>query len=77
MQLRDAKAGLSALVDAAEKGEPTIITKHGRPAAMVVPIEQGNRLYADENSRFIEHLLAFPGGIEIERNDSQLRDFEF
>lgn len=31
MQLREAKASLSALVEAAENGEPTVITKHGKP----------------------------------------------
>src|SRR5262244_473651 len=38
--LRDAKASLSAVIEAAERGEATTITKHGRPAAVVVPVEQ-------------------------------------
>jgi prevent-host-death family protein len=38
IQLRDAKAILSALVDEAEKGKLTVITRHGRPAAMLVPM---------------------------------------
>ena len=33
LQLREAKTTLSAVVEAAEHGEPTTITKHGRPAA--------------------------------------------
>ena len=40
MQLREAKAKFSALVEAAENGETTIVTKNGRPAAMVVPVEE-------------------------------------
>lgn len=39
MQLREAKAKLSKLVEAAERGEATVITKHGRPAAKIVPID--------------------------------------
>ena len=33
--LRDAKASLSAVVEAAERGEATTITKHGKPAGVV------------------------------------------
>ena len=33
VQLREAKARLSALVDAAERGEATTITRHGTPEA--------------------------------------------
>ena len=32
VQVRDAKARLSALIEAAERGEPTTITRHGRPS---------------------------------------------
>jgi len=42
MQRKDAKAArnqLPALLDAAEKGRSTIITRHGRPVAALVPIE--------------------------------------
>jgi antitoxin Phd len=46
LRLRDAKASLSAVVDAAEHGEATTITKHGRPAAVVVPVEDARQLYA-------------------------------
>jgi len=45
LQLRDAKASLSAVVASAERGQPTIITRHGHPSAMVVPMEQGERLF--------------------------------
>lgn len=36
LQLRDAKAQFSAVVDAAEKGEATVVTRHGTPVAVVV-----------------------------------------
>ncbi len=35
IQLRDAKAKLSAVVDDAVRGEPAIITRHGRKDAVI------------------------------------------
>jgi antitoxin Phd len=43
--LIEARTRLSALVARAKKGEPTLITKHGREAAMIVPIDVGRRIY--------------------------------
>jgi prevent-host-death family protein len=78
MQVREAKAGFSALVEAAENGEPTIITKHGKPTAMVVPIDEGRKLYPQSSQRkFVDFLLQYPGGIELERNESPSREVEF
>jgi prevent-host-death family protein len=34
----DGKTQFSALIDAAERGEGTIITKRGKPVAQIVPI---------------------------------------
>jgi prevent-host-death family protein len=31
IQLRDAKATLTAVIDQAKQGQPSIITRHGRP----------------------------------------------
>ena len=44
IQLRDAKATLSAVVDQARQGEPSIITRHGRPEAVIVSFEEWQRL---------------------------------
>ena len=44
IQLRDAKATLSAVVDQARQGKPSIITRHGRPAAVVLSFEEWQRL---------------------------------
>ena len=44
IQLRDAKATLSAVIDEAQRGEPSIITRHGRPAAVVLSFEEWQRL---------------------------------
>ena len=37
--LRDAKAGLSSLVDKAIKGEFVTITRHGKPVAALVSLD--------------------------------------
>jgi len=44
IQLRDAKAALSAVIDQARQGEPTIITRHGRPEAVIISFEEWQRL---------------------------------
>ena len=37
IQLRDAKANLSALVDEAMRGKPAVITRHGKAVAEISP----------------------------------------
>jgi prevent-host-death family protein len=59
VQLREAKTALSAVVDAAEKGQPTMITKRGRPAAVVVSHQEWIRLKQRVPS-FADLLLAAP-----------------
>lgn len=76
VQVRDAKARFSALVDAAEKGRPTTITRHGHPAAVLVPVEDARRLYGQESPSFAELLLASPGGLEVERDTTPLREVD-
>jgi antitoxin Phd len=44
IQLKDAKAMLSSLVDAAMRGEPAIITRHGKRQAVVLGFEEWERL---------------------------------
>jgi prevent-host-death family protein len=44
IQLRDAKATLSALIDDATRGVPSIITRHGRPEAVVLGFAEWQRL---------------------------------
>lgn len=39
--IREARKHLPHLVDLAERGEGTVITRHGRAAAMLIPITQG------------------------------------
>ena len=72
--LRDAKASLSAVIEAAERGEATTITKHGRPAAVVVPVEQAKHLYPADRPSFASLLMSIPGPVETERDTTPLRE---
>ncbi|MBA3516207.1 MAG: type II toxin-antitoxin system prevent-host-death family antitoxin [Rhizobiales bacterium] len=76
IQLRDAKAHFSALVEAAEKGEATTITKHGRPAAMLIPMEDAKRIYAESKPSLVKYLMTMPADIPIRRNRSRSRKVE-
>lgn len=42
--LSDAKANLSALVDEAMEGRPSVITRRGKPQAVILSYEQWKRL---------------------------------
>ncbi len=46
LQLREAKATLSAVVDDAKQGRPSVITRHGKREAVVVSFEEWERLSA-------------------------------
>jgi len=46
IQLRDAKASLSAVVDEAIRGEPAVITRHGKRQAVIVGYDEWQRLSA-------------------------------
>lgn len=44
IQLREAKATLSAVIDQARQGQPSVITRHGRPEAVLLSFEEWQRL---------------------------------
>ena len=44
IQLKEAKATLSAVVDEAVAGQPSIITRHGKPEAVVVSYAEWERV---------------------------------
>lgn len=44
IQLRDAKASLSAVVDDAVHGNPAIITRHGKREVVILSFEEWERL---------------------------------
>ena len=45
VQLQDAKVRLSALVEDAAQGQTALITRRGKPQAVIVGIDQWNRLH--------------------------------
>jgi prevent-host-death family protein len=76
LRLRDVKASLSAVVEAAERGEATTITKHGRPAAVIVSVDDAKRLFAAARPSFADLLMAIPHAVEIERDVSPMRELD-
>ena len=58
VQLRDAKATLSAVIDKARQGEPSIITRYGKPQAVVLGFEEWQRL--SKVPSFARLLMAAP-----------------
>jgi prevent-host-death family protein len=78
VQLRDAKAQLSAVVDAAEQGEGAVITRHGKPAAVIIGYEEWKRLA--EVPSFARLLMACPiedGDDIFERDRTPHPEMEF
>ncbi len=55
----DAKNNLSALIAAAVKGEPQIITNHGTETAVIISYSEYRKLTA-KNDSFVEFLLKSP-----------------
>jgi prevent-host-death family protein len=76
VQIREAKAKFSALVDAASRGQPTTITRHGVPVAVLTPIEAARRIYPQAQESFADLLLSFPGGVEFERDQTPMRGID-
>jgi len=73
IQLRDAKASLSALVDEAMRGKPAVIIRHGKRQAVVVSYEEWERL--SHVPSFGRLLMAAPLAMDdlLNRNRSGLR----
>ena len=73
VQLRDVKAGFSAVVDEAVQGQPTVVTRHGKPVAVVVGYEEWQQL-TGKRAGFAELLLGFPDVELPPRDTSPARD---
>jgi prevent-host-death family protein len=77
IQLRDAKAMLSAVIDSARQGEPSIITRHGRREAVVLSFEEWQRLSRVPSfGRLLMAAPLEPGDLPV-REAGPLRDTEF
>ena len=67
IRLRDAKAKLSALVDGAVRGEPCVITRHGRREAVIVGFAEWQRLASVPSfGRLLMTAPPQPGDFETE-----------
>ena len=78
VSLKDVKAGLSAYVDEAIKGEFVTITRHGKPVAALVPLgaaEIARKALGRDRPSLTAYLRTFPGA-EFERNAAQSRDVD-
>jgi antitoxin Phd len=77
--VQDAKNRFSEVVEAARR-TPQMVTKHGKPAVVVLAAEEYDRLRKLQRlkaSSFAEILLAMPqGDVEFERLDATPRDVE-
>jgi prevent-host-death family protein len=75
--LQDAKNRFSEVVEAARR-QPQMVTKHGKPAVVVVAADEYERLRKLQHLRapsFAELLLAMPtDGEAFERLDGRMRD---
>lgn len=78
--VQDAKNRFSEVVDAARR-KPQTVTKHGKPAVVVVAADEYERLRKLQQLKapsFAEMLLAMPqGDVEFERLETTVRDVEF
>jgi prevent-host-death family protein len=78
--LQDAKNRFSAVV-AAAAAQPQTVTKHGKPAVVVVAADEFERLRKLEKltmPSFVDMLLAMPkGDVSFDRIEARLRDVEF
>jgi prevent-host-death family protein len=75
IQLKDAKASLSAIMEEVTRGEPAIITRHGKPTAVLVDYKEWQRLNDIPSfARLLTSAPLAPGDLP-ERDISPLRDF--
>jgi antitoxin Phd len=78
--LQDAKNRFSEVVTAARKA-PQTVTKHGKPAVVIVDADHYDRLTKKTKTKqknLIEQLLAMPKDDgDFERFEPELRDIEF
>ena len=78
--VQDAKNRFSEVVEAARR-KPQTVTKHGKPAVVVVAADEYERLHKLEQLKapsFAELLLAMPrGDVEFERIKAMPRDVDF
>jgi prevent-host-death family protein len=65
IQLFEAKARLSELIDRAEAGREFIITRRGRAVARIVPARQGGRRREVDRDAIVDEIEAFAKTIKV------------
>lgn len=75
--LRDAKASLSALIDGVSRGRTTIITRHGKPSAVLLGVEEWNRLRQVPSLGRLLLSAPLEEGDAPPRDATSARDFSF
>jgi prevent-host-death family protein len=77
---QDAKSRFGAIVEAARRGRPQIVTRHGIPTAVVLSIEDYERFAPHREpapTSFTDLLLSLPQDDgDFQPFDSGLRDWE-
>ncbi|CDZ29559.1 type II toxin-antitoxin system Phd/YefM family antitoxin [Neorhizobium galegae] len=79
---KNAKAGFSGIVDQAAAGEFVTITRHGKPAAVIVSVEAAEaarKALRKERPNLVRYLRNFPADIDLDddvfaRNPASSRD---
>jgi antitoxin Phd len=74
IQLRDAKATLSAVVDEAVNGKPSIITRHGKREAVIVSFVEWERMSHVPSFGRLLMLAPIAEGDLPDRDIGQLRE---
>jgi antitoxin Phd len=76
LELREAKANLPAAVDRAVDGEASVITRDGKPVAVVIGFKEWERL--SQVPSFGRLLMSAPEGVRAvpKRGKSRLRSVE-
>ncbi|MGH8631914.1 MAG: type II toxin-antitoxin system Phd/YefM family antitoxin [Burkholderiales bacterium] len=68
VQLFEAKARLSELVDRAEAGREIVITRRGRAVARIVPARPGGRRREVDRDAIVDEIEAFARTVKVRRH---------
>ena len=69
--LFEAKARFSELVDRAEAGRETVITRRGRAVARIVPARAGGRRREVDRDAIVDEIEAFAKTVKVKRVESK------
>ena len=80
ISVAEAKAGFASLVENAANGDFVTITRHGKPAAVLVSVEAAEaakKALRKPRPNFGDFLMTYPGPADLERNPSKPREGDF